>query len=76
MYGQVVDTPPSQSPTQTQASPALAATNLTLYIVFGVASVVFVIVVVVIVRLLKRKSANPGGYTLTSTGQGNQALID
>ena len=45
-----------------------SATDLTLYIVFGVAILVFVLVLVIIVKILKRKSPNPNGYTLTSTG--------
>ena len=43
--------------------------DVTLYIIFGVALLVFVIVIIVIVNLLKRKNANPG-YTLTSTDYG------
>ena len=43
--------------------------DVTLYIIFGVALLVFVIVIIVIVNLLKRKNTNPG-YTLTSTDYG------
>ena len=43
-------------------------TDLTLYIVFGVALVVFILVIIIIVKILKRKNPNPNGYTLTSTG--------
>lgn len=50
------------------ADSANSATDLTLYIVFGVAILVFVLVLVIIVKILKRKSPNPNGYTLTSTG--------
>ena len=44
-------------------------TNVTLYIVFGVAFVVFAIVIIVVVKIMRRKNANPNGYTLTSTGK-------
>ena len=46
-----------------------AITDLTLYIVFGVALVVFILVIIIIVKILKRKNPNPNGYTLTSTGK-------
>jgi hypothetical protein len=71
MYGQVTDVP-NASDDLSSSSSSISATssvdNLTLYIVFGVAFLVFIAVIIVIVRLLKRKSANPNGYTLTSTG--------
>jgi hypothetical protein len=44
-------------------------TNVTLYIVFGVVSLVFVVVIIVVVKIMRRKNANPNGYTLTSTGK-------
>ena len=44
-------------------------TDLTLYIVFGVALLVFILVLIIIVKILKRKNPNPNGYTLTSTGK-------
>ncbi len=44
-------------------------TNVTLYIVFGVAFLVFLIIIVVVVKVMRRKNANPNGYTLTSTGK-------
>lgn len=46
-----------------------AASDLTLYIVFGVALLVFLLVLIIIVKILKRKNPNPNGYTLTSTGK-------
>lgn len=49
-------------------------TNVTLYIVFGVAFVVFLIIIVVVVKVMRRKNANPNGYTLTSTGNANKAF--
>ncbi len=44
-------------------------TNVTLYIVFGVVFLVFVIVIIIVVKIMRRKNANPNGYTLTSTGK-------
>ena len=53
----------------TSASPGGGnITDMTLYIVFGVALVVFILVIIIIVKILKRKNPNPNGYTLTSTG--------
>ena len=49
-------------------------TNVTLYIVFGVAFVIFLIIIVVVVKVMRRKNANPNGYTLTSTGNANEAF--
>jgi heme/copper-type cytochrome/quinol oxidase subunit 2 len=46
-----------------------ATSDLTLYIVFGVALLVFALVIIVIVKILKKKNPNPNGYTLTSTGK-------
>ena len=43
--------------------------NLTLYIVFGIAILVFIMVILIVVKVLKKKNANPNGYTLTSTGR-------
>ena len=53
----------------TTSGGAGAITDLTLYIVFGVALVVFILVIIIIVKILKRKNPNPNGYTLTSTGK-------
>lgn len=47
-----------------------STSDVTLYIVFGVALLVFVIVIVVIIKIMKRKNTNPNGYTLTSTDYG------
>ena len=77
MYGQVTDNPTlesdrdlsSSSSSSSTISPTSGVDNVTLYIVFGVAFVVFVAVVLVLVRILRRKSANPNGYTLTPTGK-------
>ena len=44
------------------------ATNMTLYIVFGVAFIVFIIIILVVIKVMRRKNANPNVYTLTSTG--------
>ena len=44
------------------------ATNMTLYIVFGIAFLVFIIIILVVIKVMRRKNANPNGYTLTSTG--------
>ena len=75
MYGQVTDNPTldadrelSSSSSSSTISPTSGVDNVTLYIVFGVAFVVFVAVVLVLVRILRKKSANPNGYTLTPTG--------
>jgi hypothetical protein len=51
------------------------ATNVTLYVVVGAAVVVFCVVIVVVVNVLKRKTANPNGYTLTSTGKLPEAVF-
>ena len=75
MYGQVTDNPTLESErdlsssSSSTISPTSGVDNVTLYIVFGVAFVVFVAVVLVLVRILRRKSANPNGYTLTPTGK-------
>ena len=74
MYGQVTDNPAlsdrdlSSSSSSSTLSPTSGVDNVTLYIVFGVAFVVFIAVVLVLVKILRGKSANPNGYTLTPTG--------
>ena len=78
MYGNEDQQPPSdRGHDQDAASKANAAvpspaaskpTDLTLYIIFGVAILVFVLVLIIIVKILRRKNPNPNGYTLTSTG--------
>ena len=73
MYGQVTDNPTLDadrelSSSSSTISPTSGVDNVTLYIVFGAAFVVFVAVVLVLVRILRKKSANPNGYTLTPTG--------
>ena len=73
MYGQVTDNPTLSdrdlsSSSSSTLSPTSGVDNVTLYIVFGVAFVVFIAVVLVLVKILRRKSANPNGYTLTPTG--------
>ena len=79
MYGQVTDSPPvgDDRDLSSSSSVATGATSgvdsVTLYVVFGVAFVVFVAVVIVLVKVLRRKSANPNGYTLTPTGEVNYA---
>ena len=47
------------------------ASDMILYIVFGVALAVFLLVLIIIVKILRRKNPNPNGYTLTSTGMKN-----
>ena len=65
MYGQVTDMPTGiASPTD-----SITTTNLILYVVFAIAFLVFIAVVAIIIKLFKRKTANPNGYTLTSTGK-------
>ena len=73
MYGQVTDNPALSdrdlsSSSSSTLSPTSGVDNVTLYIVFGVAFVVFIAVVLVLVKILRGKSANPNGYTLTPTG--------
>ena len=77
MYGQVTDSPPvandrdlsSSSSSSVVTGATSGVDSVTLYVVFGVAFVVFVAVVIVLVRVLWRKSANPNGYTLTPTSE-------
>ena len=55
------------TPSSDVSSPT--TTHMTLYIVVAAAFVVFVVVIGVVIKVMKRKNANPNGYTLTSTGK-------
>ena len=66
MYGNNEDR--SEDNIVSSATPSGSVTDMTLYIVFGVALLVFILVIFIIVKILKRKNPNPNGYTLTSTG--------
>lgn len=56
------------SSTTSSAAASGLHSDMTLYIVFGVALLVFTLAIIIIVKIYKRKNANPNGYTLTSTG--------
>ena len=55
------------TPSSDVSSPS--TTHMTLYIVVAAAFVVFIVIIGVVVKVMKRKNANPNGYTLTSTGK-------